>query len=142
LPQDIRVEARKKMVAHFHEMDKNDSSTVRVRDDHFTAPKEDGTYWVKQLEDTDKIYMLAFAVIVAEPETILRRRITRNIIPLEPNFLNLDTIVLHQELEIQVASFKAKQLQIPIRILNNEDSRVIQTATLLLEFIKEVIGQR
>lgn len=140
LPREIRAEARRRIVAHLYEMDKEDPTTLRIRDDHFTAPNEDDSYWVRQLEDTDKIHMLAFVVIVAEPEIILLRRITRNFIPIDSNFFKLDAIVQHQKLEIQVASLQAEQLQIPLKILNNE-GRVIQTATFLLEFLKKVTSR-
>lgn len=42
LPADIRAEARKRMIGYLYEVDEQDLTTIRIRDDHFTAPSRDG----------------------------------------------------------------------------------------------------
>lgn len=65
LSQEIRAKARRQMVAQLYELDKKDLATIRIRDDHFAAPKEDGSYWIRPLEPADKIHMLGFAIVVS-----------------------------------------------------------------------------
>jgi len=143
LPVEIRSKARKKMIDKFYEMDKKDLTAIRIRDDHFTVPREDGSYWVRPLlEDKDQLHMLAFVVITAGPELILQRRIVRGIIRPEPGFFDLNAIIRHQKIEVQIALLQARELQIPIKILENEERKIPQTATLLLRFLRKVTVKR
>jgi len=138
LPAEIRAQARKRMVDHFYEVDEQDLTTIRIRDDHFTAPNKDGTYWVRPLAARDKLHTLAFVVITAEPDNILQRRLTRGFFPSEPNFFNLNEIIRHQEMEVKIASSQAEYLNIPFKIVENEEGKIVQTSKLLLSLIKEV----
>lgn len=134
LSVEIRINARKKILDHVYEIDEQNRDIIRIRDDHFTAPSKDG-YWIRPLKEKDKLCMFAFVVIVANPKTILRRRINRGL-RLDPDFCDLNKIVLHQEKEIKTALWQAKSLNIPLKILENE-GKTTETAKLLFSFIIE-----
>lgn len=141
LPKEIRAKTRKNMVDYIYDLDEKDLTTIRIRDDHFTAPKEDGTYWVRQLGEKDKTHMLAFVVIVAKPKIILQRRLSRKFVPPEPEseFFDVNVIIQHQEMEVKIASSQADYFQIPLKIIENEKGRVGQATTLLLSFVQEIV---
>lgn len=139
LPKVTRAEARRQMTEYFYEIDNKDLITIRIRDDHFTAPKEDGSYWVRQLEEKDRRHMLAFTVIVAKPKIILHRRLGCRFIPPEPDFFDVNIITLHQDMEIRVASSQADYLQIPLKVIQNEEREMQRTSILLFLFIQEIV---
>ncbi|OGZ22633.1 MAG: hypothetical protein A3E18_02415 [Candidatus Nealsonbacteria bacterium RIFCSPHIGHO2_12_FULL_38_18] len=138
LPEEVRAEARKQLVDYLYRIDEKNLATIRIRDDHFTAPKEDGTYWIRQLEKKDKAHMFAFVVIIAKPGIILQRRFSRGFIPLGHRFSDVDEIILHQEMETRIASFQADHLQIPFKIIDNREGRTKQTSALLFSFIQKI----
>ncbi len=142
LPLQIRIQARKQLVEIFYKIDTQDPVTIRIRDDHFTTPNEDGTYWIRSLNQLDKLHMLAFVVIIAEPNIILRRRLDRKLLSLEPNYLNLNEISRHQEIEVKITSSQAEYLGIPFKIVENREGEIKQTSETLFLFVKEVIHKR
>ena len=139
LPAGTRAQARKQMVDHFYEIDEKDPATIRIRDDHFTAPNKNGVYWVRPLAARDKLHMIAFVVIMAEPNNVFRRRLDREFLYLEPKFLEFNKIIQHQEMEVKIASRQAEHLNIPFKIIENKDGEIEETSEILLSFIKETI---
>ena len=139
---EIRARARKQLVEIFYNVDTQDPVTIRIRDDHFTVPNEDGTYWIRPFNQRDKLHMLAFVVIIAEPNMILQRRLAREFLSSEPNFLNLNEISRHQEMEMKIASSQAECLGISFKIVENEEEKIEQASEAFLSFVKEIIRKR
>lgn len=137
LPEAVRSEAREQMVAHFYELDRKDPKTIRIRDDHFAYLKEDGTYFFRPCKPGDKVQMLAFVVLIANPETILARRLSESSLRPERSFLDCETIASHQEIELQTALSQVKQLKIPIRVFENKEGELIPLSQSVFSFIRE-----
>ena len=142
LPLQIRIQARKQLVEVLYNIDTQDPATIRIRDDHFTAPKEDGAYWIRPFNQLDKLHMLAFVVIIAEPSIILSRRLAREFLYPESGFLDLNEISRHQEIEIKIASSQAEYLDIPLKIIENREGKIKQTSEIFFSFVKEVTRKR
>lgn len=138
LSRRTRVEARKQMVELFCALDQKDPTTIRIRDDHFTAPVKNGIYWIRQLKGRDRAHMLAFVTIVVRPDLIIQRRLTRQLFVPESNFFDFDAVMAHQDLEIGVARSQAKKLRISLRIFENRDGEAERTSVFLLNFVKKV----
>lgn len=141
LPEEARSQARQQMISRFYELDRRDLKKIRIRDDHFTYLKEDGTFFIRPLDSKDKIQMLAFVVLIASPETILNRRLHDASNRPEPNFTELRVIANHQEIELQTAFSQAEYLKIPIRVFENKEGRILQVSQSIFSFIRECASQ-
>ncbi|MCD6500726.1 AAA family ATPase [bacterium] len=137
LPEEVRSEARERMVAYFSELDRKEPKTIRIRDDHFAYLKENGTYFIRPYKSGDEIQMLAFVVVIASPETILARRVRELSSRPDRNFFDLNKIASHQEIELRTAFSQAKQLKIPIKVFENKKGELIQVSKCVFSFIKE-----
>lgn len=142
LPEMVRAEARRKMVAHFYAIDQKDSRTIRVRDDHFVCLGGDGNLFIRQCEPTDKDQILAMAVITAEPKIILARRLKEARARLDRGFPDCAILERHQNMEIEIALSQSQNLEIPIQIFNNEDGEIEKLAQIILSFIKNIIKEQ
>ncbi len=138
LPMKTRAEAREKMIDHFYRIDRQDLSTIRIRDDHFTAPDKNDIYWTRPLEKKDKIHMLAFVVIIDGISSILHRRINRDFYFSKSNSLDYNKTAFHQKMEIKNAFSQARHLNIYFNVIKNKEGRLAETAEKLFLFIKKV----
>ena len=138
LPEAIRSKARRQMVVYFYNLDRKDPETIRIRDDHFSYLRQDGTYFIRPFEKRDKIQMLAVVVVIVDPQTILKRRLDDKLFRLRRELVNRDVIVYHQETEIETASSQARQLGIPIGVFENKRGKIIRTSRSIFSFIQKV----
>lgn len=142
LPEVVRAGARREMVARFYIIDREDPKTIRIRDDHFVCLRGDGNLSVRQYEPSDKDQILAMAVVIAEPEVILARRLREMNARLDRGFPDCSILARHQNLEVEMAFSQARNLEVPIQIFNNEEGEIKQLAQTILSFISEVTKQQ
>ena len=76
LPEEVRASLRPEMYRRLYEADRNDINTIRLVDGHFIFFDIKGEkYGVQPIHPEDKEQMLAMAVITADPEIVLQRRL-------------------------------------------------------------------
>lgn len=120
LPEDARASLRPEMYRRMYENDRNDINTIRLVDGHFIFFDVKGEkYGVQPLHAADKEQMLAMAVITADPEIILQRRLKDAGIRSDRQ-LNIGFIKNEQRMELKVARYQASVLGVPLAIINND----------------------
>jgi len=134
LPESVRKVLRPEMNRQLYELDRADPGTIRLADGHFVYFDIKGKeYGVRQIQPWDKEQMIAIAVIVASPDTILRRRLKEaNDRPDRKQDINF--LVREQRMEIDVAVSQAKELNIPFCFIRNEGGEAPTAAETLLSF--------
>ena len=142
LPVAVRTRARREMVACFYAVDCNDPQVVRMRDDHFVYPQEDGSYLARPYELGDKNQMLAIVVLWAEPKAILGRRLRKYAERPDRPLSDVPRVIEHQALEIATAIRQANFLDIPVRILHNQEGMSEKTSQLVVSFVREAVALR
>ena len=120
LPEEVRASLRPEMYRRLYEADRNDINTIRLVDGHFIFFDIKGEkYGVQPIHPEDKEQMLAMAVITADPEIVLQRRLKDASVRSDRQ-LNLDFIRNEQRMELEVAHSHARILSIPLAIINND----------------------
>jgi adenylate kinase len=76
LPESVRRTLRPEMNRRIYELDRADPETIRLTDGHFVCFDVKGKeYGIRQIQPWDKEQMIAIAVVVINPGTILSRRL-------------------------------------------------------------------
>jgi adenylate kinase len=139
LPDEARARARREMVSLFYQEDRERPEFIRVRDDHFTVPREDGSYFIRPVEPGDPVQILAMAVLTAPPKVIAARR-ARDAAARSGGRSGGDcgAISTHQRLEIETACAQAESLGVPCAIVSNDEGQASAAAHQLLSVIEQV----
>lgn len=140
LPEEIRANARQKMVARFYALDRQDPDKIRVRDDHFAYLRQDKTIFIRPQEADDNERMLAFIVVIVDPKEILDRRMNDRNRP--ERTAVLEEIANHQNMEIQTAALQSVCLNVPLLVVENKDGEYRSTVQTILAFIKASMAAR
>jgi adenylate kinase len=142
LPEEVRSKYRLKLNEIIYEIDRKDSGTIRVADGHFCYFDVNGEkYGIRSIYPWDKQQLLAMGVVMAEPNTILERRLAEKDERTDRQ-LDLDFITKEQFIELGVAYYQANELSIPIKIFKNEKTASIdKTSQDMLDFIYKTIRQ-
>ncbi len=120
LPESVRRALRPEMNRRLYEFDRADPEVIRLADGHFIYFDIEGKeYGIRQIQPWDKEQMLAIAVIVANPRTILHRRL-KDAHERYDRKLDINFLIQEQKMEIDVAISQAKELGIPFCFLSNE----------------------
>lgn len=131
LPESVRRALRPEMNRRLYELDRRDPETIRLADGHFVYFDIEGKeYGVRQIQPWDKEQMLAIAVIIANPHTILRRRL-KDAGDRHDRKRNINFLIQEQKMEVNVAASQAVELGIPFCFVSN-DGRESPTASEVL----------
>jgi len=134
LPESVRRTLRPEMNRQLYELDRRDPEVIRLADGHFVYFDIEGKeYGVRQIQPWDKEQMIAMAVIVASPNTILRRRLEdKN--DRHDRKRNLDFLIREQRMEIDVAVSQSSELCMPLCFVSNEGRENPTASEMLLSF--------
>jgi len=134
LPESVRRGLRPELNRRLYEIDRRDLQTIRLIDGHFVFFETKGKeYGIREIQPWDKEQTIAIAVIVANPRTILNRRL-KAVTSRPDRQQDLNFLIREQNMEIQVAGTQAKELDIPICLLSNEDVENLTAPEKLLSF--------
>jgi len=122
------------MNKRLYELDRADPETIRLADGHFVYFDIEGKeYGVRQIQPWDKEQMIAIAIIVASPNTILCRRL-QDIGDRIDRKLDINFLIQEQKMEIDIAISQAKELGIPFCRIRNEGNENPTAAETLFSF--------
>ena len=134
LPESVRRALRPEMNRRLYELDRRDPETIRLADGHFVYFDIKGEeYGVRQIQPLDKEQMLAIAVIVANPHTVLRRRL-KDVDDRHDRKRNIDFLIQEQKMEVDVATSQATELGIPLCFASNEGYENPTASEMLFSF--------
>lgn len=141
LPEETRRKLRPEMNRRIYEKDRLDPSAIRVCDGHFCFFDIKGEeYGKRQIQPWDKEQVKAIVVVLANPQIILRRRISDGA-ERPDRQRDFEFIKKEQQLEVQIATSQAQELGIPIGFLVNGRKRsVTEEAELLLSLIRQWVN--
>ena len=136
LPEKTRREFRPEMNRRIYEQDRLDPLTIRVCDGHFCFLDVKGEeYGERQIQPWDKEQMKAFVLVLANPQTILQRRVGDGT-ERPDRQRDLEFVKREQRLEVRIATHQAQELAIPMGFLTNGCERIIaEQAKRLLSLI-------
>ncbi len=139
LPLGFRKSLYPEMDRRLYAEDRENPAAVRLYDGHFYFfDPETGGYQTRTVYPEDKLQLMAIVVLaVANPETVLRRRIQDQSFRLDRQQISLDLLRKEQDMEIKTAATQAEQLGIPFRVFQNEDGETDRVALRLLSFLGE-----
>lgn len=140
LPEETRRKLRPEMNRLIYEQDRLDPTTIRVCDGHFCFFDIKGEkYGERQVQLEDKQQMKAFVVILADAQTVLRRRMDDKT-KRPDRQKDIMSIVKEQLLETMIAKKQARELNIPVKfIINDNKKTIIDCAELLIKDIMQII---
>lgn len=134
LPESVRRALRPEMNRRLYELDRSDPEVIRLADGHFVYFDIEGKeYGIRQIQPWDKKQMLAIAVIVANPYTILRRRL-KDAHDRHDRKRDIDFLIQEQKMEVDVAISQATELGVPICFLSNGDDENPTASETLFSF--------
>ena len=134
LPESVRRALRPEMNRRLYELDRADPEVIRLADGHFVYFDIEGKeYGVRQIQPWDREQMLAIAIILANPRTVLHRRL-KDASDRYDRKCNLDFLIQEQKMEIDVAVSQAKELIIPFCFIRNEGGESPTAAGTLFSF--------
>ncbi len=132
LPEEYRSSLRPEMYRLMYEEDRQSPEIIRLRDAHFSLlDQESGETIIFPVFPEDKLQMVSMVTLTADPTVILQRRLLDHNRP--DRYLNLEIIKQEQETEISTAIAQAKEINIPLSIIDNSDDG--------LSVYKEFIGK-
>jgi adenylate kinase len=134
LPENVRRALRPEMNRRLYEIDRTDPNVIRLADGHFVYFDVEGKeYGIRQIQPWDKEQMIAIAVVIANPNVILSRRLKdTNDRPDRKRDINF--LIQEQKMEIDIAISQAKELGIPFCFICNEGNESPTAAETLLSF--------
>lgn len=122
------------MNRRLYELDRMDSETIRLADGHFIYFDIEGNeYGVRQVQPWDKEQMLAMAVVIANPHTILDRCL-KDADDRYDRKRNIDFLIQEQKMEVDVAASQAAELGIPLCFVGNEGRENPTASKMLFSF--------
>ena len=134
LPESVRRALRPEMNRRLYELDRADFGTIRLADGHFVYFDVEGKeYGVRQIQPWDKEQTIAIAVIIANPNSILSRRL-KDVSDRPDRKHDINFLIQEQKMEIDVAVSQAKELNIPFCFIRNEGNEAPTAAETLLSF--------
>ena len=134
LPESVRRELRPEMNRRLYESDRNDPETIGLADGHFVYFDVEGKeYGVRQIQPWDKEQTIAMAVIVADPHTILNRRL-KDADNRYDRKRNIDFLIKEQKMEIDIAASQAAELGISLCLVSNEGRESPSASEMLSSF--------
>ena len=105
LPESVRRALRPEMNRRLYELDRSDPEVIRLADGHFVYFDIEGKeYGIRQIQTWDKEQMLAMAVIVANPYTILCRRL-KDAHDRHDRKRNIDFLIQEQTMRFRAVGF-------------------------------------
>ncbi len=134
LPESVRRALRPEMNRRLYELDCRDPETIRLADGHFVYFDIEGKeYGIRQIQPWDKKQMLAIVVVIANPYTILHRRL-KDTGDRQDRKRNIDFLIQEQKMEVDVAVSQAMELGIPFCFVGNEGHENPTTSEMLFSF--------
>lgn len=134
LPESVRQSLRPEMNRQLYELDRRDPETIRLADGHFVYFDIEGKeYGVRKIQPWDNDQMLAMAIVVANPHTVLRRRF-EDINDRYDRKCDFDFLVREQKMEIEIAISQAAELRIPLCFISNESHENPAAPEMLFSF--------
>jgi len=134
LPESVRRALRPEMNRRIYELDRADPGTIRLADGHFVYFDVEGKeYGIRQIQPWDKEQMIAIAVVVASPGTILSRRL-KEADDRPDRKLDINFLIKEQKMEIDIAVSQATELSIPFLFICNEGNEDPAAAETLFSF--------
>jgi adenylate kinase len=134
LPESMRRALRPEMNRRLYELDRADFETIRLADGHFVYFDIEGKdYGVREIQEWDEGQMIAIAVIVASPNTVLRRR-SKDANDRRDRKHDLNFLLREQKMEIDVAASQAMELSIPFCFISNDGNENPTASEMLLSF--------
>jgi adenylate kinase len=134
LPESVRRALRPEMNRRLYELDRSDPEVIRLADGHFVYFDIEGKeYGIRQIQTWDKEQMLAMAVIVANPYTILHRRL-KEAHDRYDRKRNIDFLIQEQKMEVDIATSQAAELGISLCFLSNENGENPTASEMLFSF--------
>lgn len=121
LPDNIRDKYRPEMFKEIYEEDQNDPKTIRILDGHFAYYEVNSKeYSIRPIQKGDYGQMKAIFVITSETENVLKRR-KQDINERTDRSLDLDYIKEQEGIEEDEAVKQAKELNIPVSFVSNDN---------------------
>lgn len=134
LPESVRRALRPEMNRQLYKLDRSDPEAIRLADGHFVYFDVEGKeYGVRQIQPWDKEQMLAMAVIVANPDTILHRRL-KDAHDRHDRKRNIDFVIQEQKMEVGIAISQVAELGVPLCFVSNEDGENPTASEMLFSF--------
>jgi len=120
LPESVRQALRPEMNRRLYELDRANPEIIRLTEGHFIYFDIEGKeYGIRQIQPWDKEQMLAIVIIVANPYTILRRRLKDAYIRYDRKLI-IDFLTREHKMEVNAAVSQAVELGIPFCFISNE----------------------
>ncbi len=134
LPESVRRGLRPEMNRRLYELDREDPEKICLADGHFVYFDIEGKeYGVRQIQPWDKEQMLAIAVVIANPHTILNRRL-KDADDRHDRKRNINFLIQEQKMEVDVAIAQATELGIPFCFVSNEGCENPTASEMLFSF--------
>lgn len=122
------------MNRRLYEIDRKDPETIRLADGHFVYFDIEGKeYGIRQIQPWDKEQMIAIAIIIANPHTILHRRF-QDAHDRPDRKHAIDFLIKEQKMEIEAAISQAAEIGIPICFISSEDHEKPTASEALFSF--------
>jgi len=134
LPESVRQALRPEMYRQLYEIDRKDPETIRLADGHFIYFDIEGKeYGIRQIQPWDKEQLIGIAIIIANPNIILRRRLKDAKYRCDRK-LDINFLIREQKLEINTAVSQATKLNVPFCFISNEGTENPTPSETLLSF--------
>lgn len=123
MPEEYRASLRPEMYRLMYEEDRKSPEIFRLRDAHFTLlDQESGKTVTFPVFPEDKDQMFSMIVLTADPKVIISRRSLDHDRP--DRYLDPKTIEQELEIEIDAAMAQAKEIDIPLSVIDNSEEGV------------------
>lgn len=134
LPEGVRRRLRPEMNRQLYELDRASLEVIRLDDGHFIyfdiEGKECG---IRQIQPWGKEQLLAIAVIIASPRTILQRRLKDARVRYDRK-CDIDFLIKEQKMEVAIAISQAAELGVLLYFVSNEGGESPTASEILLFF--------
>ena len=139
LSESERLNLHAKINQRLYEIDRQDPKTIRVADGYFMyfdPPKLSGCS-VRELQPWDKNQILGVVILIAEPYTILCRRM-QDIRERPDRKCDLEALIQEQNVEIKDVSLQAAKINMLPYFIKNEMTENPTAAEMLCRFIQNL----
>lgn len=136
MPEYLKADAREKMFRFVYAEDRQNPHRVILRDAHFSfLDKVSGQFVIVPYRKEDYQQMRAMVVLDVPVEEIIRRR-SLEIQKRTDRVLDPDMVLKEKNTEIITARIQARDLGIPLMIINNSSVLVQETCDHIVKWLR------
>lgn len=135
LPEEYRSSLRPEMYRLMYKQDKEDPSTIRVRDMHFSLRDGNGIFVPLPVQDADREQLAMMVLLNPKPDLLLDRRM-KDSAHRSDRAMCLDDVHKEIRFEMETALNNSRTVGVPICILDNETTPINTANLVLREFVR------